>query len=167
MVLKYTIADFAINIRSHLDSHFWLMAGKELIERLTKEGLLSKLATTPANTVLDASHSSANLISFCLQYDLVRAEVARRIYLDSKTSVSQLEFIYKTNMVFANWDHKVYQLLPVYTWQAKYIMVDTLGLHSILRAASLTSLNFEQFQRVRTSQWRQHFLCLIVFSRIP
>jgi transposase len=61
------------------------------------------------------------------------------------------------NNLFTAWGTKLYAMVPMYDWNAKYVTIDTDGLYALLGRRSGTGLTLPEFVERRQEFWQLHF----------
>lgn len=74
---------------------------------------------------------------------------------NSKSSALKLRRMYTLNSLFTKWGGKLYNLVPQYTSQAKYITIDTDILYDLVKS-DLTKRPRKEFGMQREDQWRRY-----------
>ena len=69
----------------------------------------------------------------------------------------RVKAIYITNEMFTRWSTKVYCLVPLHKWQAKYVPIDTTILYDLLGQTSGTGMSRDQFKERQVEIWQTHF----------
>jgi hypothetical protein len=65
--------------------------------------------------------------------------------------------MYFYNNLFTAWGVRLYPLVPMYSWNAKYITIDTNAFYDLLGRRPGTGLTLSEFVERRQEFWQQHF----------
>jgi hypothetical protein len=77
---------------------------------------------------------------------------------ESNTTVqAKMKRMYSLNILFTAWQCKLYTLVPIHTYDAKYVRIDTRSLHQLLGGTRGTGVNEVQFRARREEFFRLHF----------
>ena len=70
---------------------------------------------------------------------------------------TRVQAMYLMNEMFTRFSTKVYCLVPLYQWQAKYIPIDTTILYDLLGQFRGTGMNMDAFREHQVEFWQTHF----------
>jgi hypothetical protein len=91
------------------------------------------------------------------ELDPVYQRYADRIRTHTVDDQMKIKLMYELNLMFTLWSTKVYSLVPLCLWEAKYITIDTDGLYYLLGGKPSLRLERGEFGQRQQEFWRQHF----------
>jgi hypothetical protein len=73
--------------------------------------------------------------------DSTSTRYVERIRAYKTTMSDRLRFMYHINDLFTRWECKFFSLVPLYSWEAKYITIDTIFLYYLLGGRTVFVVN--------------------------
>ena len=80
-----------------------------------------------------------------------------RIRSHKTTLGGRLRFMYHINDLFTRWECKLFSLAPLYSWEAKYITIDTNSLYYLLGGHAVLGVDIHTFGMNHQMHWQSHF----------
>jgi hypothetical protein len=80
-----------------------------------------------------------------------------RIRAHKTTMGDRLRFMYHINDLFTRWECKLFSLVPLYSWEAKYITIDTDSLYYLLGGRTVLGVDIHTFGMNQQMHWQSHF----------
>jgi len=125
--ITYLVKEYLTNLEIHISSHF----EKIFIFELNREfrnrwGMKKYEAQNLINNIMTDNENERKI--FLLENDHLKDKVDRYVFLKASLH-NQLKYIYEYNFInLGRMDDKklkIHQIIPLYTWNAKYITIDT------------------------------------------
>lgn len=142
--------EYVVNIQVYLDSVYNKMHKKWIRKVLEIKGLPSKQCNQiTAYIYNNADNEECNLIA---GYPTIIGPWKT----NAETPALKLQRIYHLNTLFHKWCIKLYNLVPQYTSQAKYITVDTDILYDLVKSDLAKGSDIKSFGALREDRWKEY-----------
>jgi hypothetical protein len=89
--------------------------------------------------------------------DPIFTRYVERIRAHKTTMGDRLRFMYHINDLFTRWECKSFSLVPLCSWEAKYITIDTDSLYYLLDGYTVLGVDIHTFGMNQQMHWQSHF----------
>lgn len=176
-VVTYAGSQYTDNISAYIETHFELMSRRWAQQCLQIRGLPQRQARIMATLIWEHAMNGiletgddAETEEWAQVEEIVGQEhndveeldpvfypYVERIRSHAVNNQTKMILMYEFNALFTSWSAKVYSLVPLCSWTAKYIILDTDALYYMLGGHNNVKFDRQEFAHRQQEYWQTHF----------
>ena len=154
--LTYMVKEYVVNLNNHILLHFLTSTRRHARKLLETRGVDKQRSKYLIFKLLEAYEASAELAPpLDAREDLTL--ILEDMKIHAKSQHLMLKRMFEHLKAFEIRQEKVFNLLPIYSNQAKYVTIDTDALYGLLGAKAGTRVDLQRFASEQNNNWGKIF----------